>query len=65
MWEMGGGSKQEVLLNSTLSHLETKLVAVKVGPATATASSSPGSHQKEVKNSLGTKLTLKLMLGYY
>ena len=51
--KMGGGSQvNQVLVSSTL-HLETgQLVAVKVDPATATAC-SPGSHQKEVRNSLG------------
>ena len=69
--KMGGGSQvNQVLVSSTL-HLETgQLVAVKVDPATATAS-SPGSHQKEVRNSLGLagqldiQVTSSISKGYY
>ena len=67
--KMGGGSQvNQVLVSSTL-HLETEqLVAVKVDPATAC---SPGSHQKEVRNSLGLAGQLEIQVissifkGYY
>ena len=69
--KMGGGTQvNQVLVSSTL-HLETgQLVAVKVDPATATAC-SPGSHQKEVRNSLGLAGQLEIQVissifkGYY